>query len=76
MHADRQESDLTPLPKDTMELWRNTGSSTDAAAPGDASGSQSRPWSLWRYALLLVLITAIIESVIASRYLSVEKEAA
>ncbi len=76
VHADRQESDLTPLPKDTMELWRNTGSSTDAAAPGDASGSQSRPWSLWRYALLLVLITAIIESVIASRYLSVEKEAA
>ena len=41
--------------------------------PGD---TQSRPWSLWRYALLLVLITAIIESLIASRYLSVEKEAA
>jgi len=42
---------------------------------GEAA-SQPRPQSLWRYALLLVLIVAIIESVIASRYLSVEKEAA
>ncbi|MBZ5609403.1 MAG: BatA domain-containing protein [Acidobacteriia bacterium] len=76
VHADRQESDLTPVPKETLDLWRNTGSSTEASASGDSSGNPSRPWSLWRYALLLVLITAIIESVIASRYLSVEKEAA
>jgi hypothetical protein len=57
-------------------LWRNTGRSTETSAAEAASDSHGRPWSLWRYALLLVLITAIIESVIASRYLSVEKEAA
>jgi hypothetical protein len=76
VHADRRESDLTPVPQETLDLWRNTGRGTETSGPGGTSENQARPWSLWRYALLLVLITAIIESVIASRYLSVEKEAA
>jgi Aerotolerance regulator N-terminal/von Willebrand factor type A domain len=77
VHADRRESDLTPIPKDTLDLWKNTGLGPDAPSPdGTAAETQARPWSLWRYALLLVLITAIIESVLASRYLSVEKEVA
>jgi hypothetical protein len=78
VHADRRESDLTLIPPETLELWRNTGRGTDAPASQDGSAAQNqpRPWSLWRYALLLVLITAIIESVLASRYLSVEKEIA
>jgi hypothetical protein len=77
VHADRRESDLTPVPKETLDLWRNTGRGPDTPSADDpASATQARPWSLWRYALLLVLITAIIESVLASRYLSVEKEVA
>ncbi len=76
VHADRQESALTPIPKETLELWQNTGRGVETSGPGDTSENAARPWSLWRYALLLVLLTAIIESVIASRYLSVEKEAA
>ncbi len=77
MHADRRESDLTPIPQETLDLWRNTGKrSRRRSHPRDEAANQPRPWSLWRYALLLVLITAIIESLIASRYLSVEKEAA
>jgi Aerotolerance regulator N-terminal/von Willebrand factor type A domain len=77
VHADRRESDLTPVPQETLDLWKNTGRGPDAPSPdGSAADAQARPWSLWRYALLLVLITAIIESVLASRYLSVEKEVA
>jgi hypothetical protein len=77
VHADRRESDLTPLPPEILALWKNTGLGPDApSADGSAADTQARPWSLWRYALLLVLITAIIESVLASRYLSVEKEVA
>lgn len=77
VHADRRESDLTIIPQETLDLWKNTGRNPDAPSgdPADAQ-AQARPWSLWRYALLLVLITAIIESVLASRYLSVEKEVA
>jgi hypothetical protein len=78
VHADRRESDLTPVPPETLDLWKNTGRSLDTppSPDGSAAQTQARPWSLWRYALLLVLITAIIESVLASRYLSVEKEVA
>jgi hypothetical protein len=76
VHADRRESDLTPVPQETLDLWRNTGKGPDSANPNGLGEDKGRPWSLWRYALLLVLITAIIESFIASRYLSVEKEAA
>ena len=78
VHADRRESDLTLIPQETLDLWKNTGRSPDTPASPDGSvaQTQARPWSLWRYALLLVLITAIIESVLASRYLSVEKEVA
>jgi hypothetical protein len=76
VHADRQESDLTPVPQETLDLWRNTGHGPDTTAANGEASNQPRPQSLWRYALLLVLIVAIIESVIASRYLSVEKEAA
>jgi hypothetical protein len=76
VHANRRESDLTPIPAETLELWRNTGkavASTDGAAAVDGS---ARPWSLWRYALILVLIAALVESLIASRYLSMEQEPA
>jgi Aerotolerance regulator N-terminal/von Willebrand factor type A domain len=77
VHADRRESDLTPLPEETLALWKNTGLGPDVpSGDGSAADAQARPWSLWRYALLLVLIIAIIESVLASRYLSVEKEVA
>jgi len=77
VHADRRESDLTLIPRETLDLWKNTGLGPDTpSGNGSTSDNQPRPWSLWRYALLLVLITAIIESVFASRYLSVEKEVA
>lgn len=76
VHADRRESDLTQIPQETLDLWRNTGKGPDPVTTNGEAANQPRPWSLWRYALLLVLITAIIESLIASRYLSVEKEAA
>jgi hypothetical protein len=77
VHADRRESDLTPIPQETLALWQNTGLGPDTpSGDGSAADTQPRPWSLWRYALLLVLIIAIIESVLASRYLSVEKEVA
>ena len=77
VHADRRESDLTTIPQETLDLWKNTGLGPDTpSGSGSDAETQARPWSLWRYALLLVLITAIIESVLASRYLSVEKEVA
>jgi hypothetical protein len=69
VHADRRESDLTTVPTETLDLWRNTGESAAAAEQKEAGRSQTVPLSLWRWALLLVLIAALMESVFASRYL-------
>jgi hypothetical protein len=80
VHTDRRESDLTAAPPENLELWRNTGvtaagngNSAQETGPGE---QQIRPWSLWRYALALVLIAALVESIFASRYLKEERQTA
>jgi hypothetical protein len=69
-HADRRESDLTPIPKETLDLWKGTGS-LDPANAGAAAGDAAdpKPWGLWPYILLLLLGVAVAESVVASGYL-------
>jgi hypothetical protein len=67
VHADRRESDLTQIPAETLDLWRNTGSS--ATAVTGSTEQQTVPWALWRYVLALALAAAIVESIFASRYL-------
>jgi hypothetical protein len=67
VHADRRESDLRQIPAETLDLWRNTGSSQTAATGGIEQ--QTVPWSLWRYVLAVALAAAIVESIFATRYL-------
>jgi len=75
VHPDRRESDLTVIPDETLDLWRNTGS--NASAQKAVSGQTSMtPWNLWRYVLLFALIAACVESVFAVRYLKEERDAA
>ena len=75
VHADRRESDLAAIPNENLDLWRNTGRGT-GGDNSTASENGAQPWSLWRYALFLLLVAALAESLLAARYLSVEKEAA
>ncbi len=75
VHADRRESDLTAVPAETLDLWRNTGS-TAVAANGGSVAAETRPWSLWRYVMIFVLIAALLESLFASRYLRQERQTA
>jgi len=75
VHADRRESDLTPIPAETLSLWRNMGDASARSATAVAE-QQTRPWSLWRFALILVLAAAIAESIFASRYLKEERQTA
>jgi hypothetical protein len=73
-HPDRRESDLRRVPGETLALWRNTGVTAGDAASGTME-RQTHPRSLWRYVMVVVLVTALIESVFASRYLKEEGKA-
>jgi hypothetical protein len=74
VNADRHESDLTAMPAETLELWKNTGSGGAAAAGGEAE--EPKPFSLWWYVMLAVLALVAAESLLANRHLSIDKEAA
>jgi hypothetical protein len=70
VHADRRESDLAPIPAETLDLWKGTGSSdpTPGGAVGGTGGADE-PWGLWPYILLLLLGVAVAESVVADGFL-------
>jgi hypothetical protein len=70
VHADRRESDLTVIPDETLALWRATGSDqTAAGASGPGNEQDKKPWPLWPWLLLLLLIVAMAESLVADRHL-------
>jgi hypothetical protein len=70
-HADRRESDLAPIPAETLDLWKGTGStdSTPGGGTGGATDAADKPWGLWPYILLLLLGVAVAESVVADGFL-------
>jgi hypothetical protein len=69
VHADRRESDLREIPDETLNLWRNTGD-TSKPAETPAQTTETRPWTYWRYVLVLAIGAALLESLFASRYLA------
>jgi hypothetical protein len=74
VNADRRESDFEVIPKETLSLWQNTGEGV--AANAGSVELERKPQSLWWYSMLVVLVLAIAESFVASRYLTARKEAA
>jgi len=74
VNADRHESDLTPADPGRLSLWQNTAEGT--AAEAGSTESQQKPFSVWWYVMLAVLVLAVAESLLGNRYLSVDKEAA
>ena len=75
VNADRRESDLEPIPDDVLALWKGTGgSNSQPQANLGEHQDQERPQSLWWYAMLLVLVAALGESLLAARYLVTQAE--
>jgi len=84
VNPDPKESNLDVIPADVLALWEGKGpqgngseSSQEAAnlnkAPGPATPHKT-PQTLWWYVMLLVLGSAVAESVLASRYLGTQRE--
>jgi len=74
VNPDRKESDLQPVPDDVMKLWSGA-----TAAPVDTSAvsaeEQQNVSHLWWWIMLLLALTAVAETALASRYLGTEREA-
>jgi hypothetical protein len=58
-----------------LALWQGKGDQTSqqASTPGSAAPNKT-PQTLWWYVMLFVLIFAVAESVLASRYLGTQRE--
>ena len=79
VNPDRRESNLAAVPEEDLALWRgasagNASAQPQAAAAPAADSGPAKPRSLWWYAMLLVLLAGIAESVVASRYLAARQE--
>jgi Aerotolerance regulator N-terminal/von Willebrand factor type A domain len=75
VNADRRESNLEPIPDDVLSLWRGNGNSdSQQAALAGSPQEPAKPVSLWWYAMLLVLVAAFLEALLAARYLKTQAE--
>ncbi len=74
VNPDRRESDFSFVSPETLALWQNTGQGSSASV--GTGESERKPLDFWWYAMLLVLIAAIAESLIGNWHLAVDKEAA
>jgi hypothetical protein len=74
VNPDRRESNLEPIPSDVLQLW-GVHSPTPASTPAYVQEKNS-PRSFWWYVMLLVLVAAVAESIVASRYLGTQREEA
>jgi hypothetical protein len=72
VHADRKESDLTPVAAETLGLWCNTGSMQTASTVGGEE-RQVHPEPFWRFLLILLVGAGVVESIFAGRYLREER---
>jgi hypothetical protein len=75
VNPDPKESNLDVIPDDVLALWQGKGgaSSQVTSAPNPATPGKT-PQSYWWYVMLLVLVAAVAESVLASRYLGTQRE--
>jgi hypothetical protein len=75
VNADPKESNLDVIPADVLALWQGKGSeSPQNAQTAGPSTPHKVPETLWWYVMLLVLASAVAESVLASRYLGTQRE--
>jgi hypothetical protein len=74
VNPDRRESNLEPVAKDLLALW--SGHSTSPAATVGYVQEKNTSRSIWWYVMLLVLVAAVAESIVASRYLGTQREEA
>ena len=69
VNADRRESNLSPIDKETLELWQNTGQGSESNADAKPGESDTKPWSFWWYVLFVLFLVSVTESLVGSRFI-------
>ena len=74
-NPDRRESDLQQIAPDVLKLWSGSPDTSATASPAtETAAKNSYQSSLWWWVMLCLLIVALAESVLASRYLGTLRE--
>jgi hypothetical protein len=75
VNPDRRESDLSQISDDALALWRGSGGkqAQQAASDGPAT-TQTAPYGVWWYVMVLVLVAAVAESIFSGQYLGTQRE--
>jgi hypothetical protein len=76
VNPDPKESNLDVISDDVLALWQGKGepSSQGASTPAGPAPPRKTQQSFWWYVMLLVLASAVAESILASRYLGTQRE--
>jgi hypothetical protein len=74
VNPDRRESDLQAIPADVLKLWSGSAGGAQPAEEA-AAAAKNGVSSVWWWFMLLLTITALAESIVASRYLGTQREA-
>jgi hypothetical protein len=75
VNPDRRESDLDPIAPDVQQLWSGSkGETSIQTAASNETEAKYRPVSLWWYVMLLALVVALAETVLASGYMGTQRE--
>jgi len=76
VNPDPKESNLDVIPDDVLALWRGnpTGQTPQAASASAPAAPSKTPESFWWYIMILVLVAALAESVLSTRYLGTLRE--
>jgi hypothetical protein len=74
VNPDRRESDLEPIAPDVQQLWSGSKGEASIQTAADTAEAKYRPVSLWWYVMLLALVVALAETVLASGYMGTQRE--
>jgi Aerotolerance regulator N-terminal/von Willebrand factor type A domain len=74
VNPDRRESDLAPLADDVQRLWSGSAEGSAQVTSGATLEVKNRSVSLWWYVMLLALVVALAETVLASGYMGTQRE--
>jgi hypothetical protein len=77
VNPDRRESDLQPIAQDVQQLWSgNNSGNVPVQTTAAVDDIKYQPINLWWYVILLALVVALAETVLASRYMGTQREEA